>query len=291
MKHNPTISKLLEQGRFYLASAGIASSWLDAELLLAYCLKKDRARLYVDWHHNITAEEEILFGTLLARRAHREPLAYIVGHKEFWSMNLQVDRHVLIPRPETEILVQEAAALLRQDGRTRGRLRVFDFGTGSGAVALALARELPSAFIIGSDVSREALKIARTNANRCGLHEQVIFVCGDALCAFRRAACFDLVVSNPPYIPSTDIESLDPEIREHEPRQAIDGGPDGLAYYRRLIPAVGDILKDRGWLALEIGAGQAAAVTELLQSCHGYTNIGIVKDYGRIERVIRAQWR
>lgn len=289
MKLSSIISEVLENGQKYLKSAGIITSRLDAELLLAYCLKKDRTKLYVDWQCNIKAEEMLLFSLLLARRAKREPLAYIVGYKEFWSMNIRVDRHVLIPRPETEILVQEAVALLHQTSQPGRRQKILDVGTGSGAVALALAREAHSSFVIASDVSFEALKIARANADTFGLNDTVIFACVDVLSAFRHNGFFDLVVSNPPYIATQDIELLDPEIRNFEPRQAIDGGKDGLDYYKALIPLLTSILKDGGWVVLEIGAGQAAAVMELFESCSRYRNIRVVKDYGQHERVIRAQ--
>jgi len=291
MRSKHTINDALEQGQIYLKGSGVSSSRLDTELILAHCIEKDRAKLYADSGDNLNHEDYLLFLDLIERRAQREPLAYILGHKEFWTVDLCVNGNVLIPRPETELLVKKSAELLHHCSKPGIKQKVLDFGTGCGAVAIALAKETPSVMLYATDVSFDALKIAKANVERFNLNERIVFICEQSLSAFRYETSFDFVVSNPPYISTQDIELLEPEIKNYEPRHAIDGGDDGLKYYKLIIPLGLCILNDHGWLVLEIGAGQSRAVMELFRSCIRYDNTCIFQDDSGHKRVIIAQKR
>jgi release factor glutamine methyltransferase len=223
------------------------------------------------------------------RRERREPVAYIIGRKEFWSHSLHVQRGVLIPRPETEVLVQEARTILQGRMSSGGFQTVLDIGTGSGAIAVAIGAECPHVCIIALDISPGALATARANSAACGLDGRVWCVQADGVSAIKCTGHIDLAVCNPPYIPSGDIETLAPEIRDYEPRVALDGGSDGLAFYRTRLPAVGGILKDNGWVVVEIGSGQGDEVAALLAQTHAYHPGRIVRDYAGHERVVVAQ--
>jgi release factor glutamine methyltransferase len=285
---NWTVIDLLKETQSYFEKCGIATPRLDAELLLASCLQKDRISLYLDFEYKLTPEELARFRELVRRRGKGEPVAYITGFKEFWSLRLAVTPDVLIPRPDTEVLVEEVIKRisLRASG---GPCSILDIGTGSGAIALALAHELPDAAICGLDLSTEALKVAEANARSCGLGERVDFICGDSLSALQEDQLFDVIVSNPPYIPSADIETLEPDIRNFEPRIALDGGPDGLDFYRTWIPQMHRYLKVNGFVALEIGAEQGRQVAELFAATGKYNDVRIVKDFAHKQRIVAAQ--
>jgi release factor glutamine methyltransferase len=216
----------------------------------------------------------------VARRAERVPVAYLTGTREFWSLPIAVDPRVLIPRPETELLVEVVCRLAPRSGR------VLDAGTGSGAVAAALARELPAARVWASDRDAAALAVARTNlarhAPRAGL------VCADWLAPFRPRA-FDVVVANPPYVSSGELPLLEPEVREHEPRHALDGGADGLDAVRVLLAEAARVLVGGGWLVLEMGAGQAERVLDGVAAVGRYTRTLVRADTAGIARVLAAQ--
>ncbi len=267
-------------GRF--ERQGIASARLDAELLATQAFGRTRVELYTHFDQPLGDPELGAYRGLVQRRMAGESVAYILGRKEFWSLDLMVDARVLVPRPDTETLVAQALELL-EAMPDRGRaLRVADIGTGSGALALALKKERPGDEVLAVDLSPEALEVARGNAERLGL--EVAFLQGDLVAPLTGRGPFDLVASNPPYIPTRDIDGLSPEVLR-EPRLALDGGEDGLALIRRLASEARQVLAPDGALAMEIGAGQAAAVTELLRG-EGYSAVSTRRDLAGIERVV-----
>ena len=256
---------------------GVASARLDAELLAAHAFGMSRIELYAHFDRPLAAAELASYRDLVSRRLAGEPVAYLLGHKEFWSLDLLVDSRVLIPRPDSETLVEEALDRFAGPGG-----RIADVGTGSGALALALAKERPEAQVFATDISPEALAVARANAERLGL--AVTFWQGDLDQALVPAGRFELIVANLPYIPSAEIDGLAADVRS-EPRLALDGGADGLALLRRLIEAAPGLLQPEGCLALEVGAGQAGTVEEFLRGA-GFGGIRSRRDLAGIERVV-----
>jgi release factor glutamine methyltransferase len=267
-------------GRF--ERQGIAGARLDAELLATLAFGRTRVELYTHFDQPLGDPELAAYRTLVQRRMAGESVAYILGRKEFWSLDLEVDARVLVPRPDTETLVEQALELLKGMHDDVRALRVADIGTGSGALALALKKERPGDEVFAVDVSPDALDVARANASRLGL--DVTFLQGDLVSPLAGHGPFDLIASNPPYIPSQEIAGLSPEV-QREPRLALDGGEDGLMLVRRLASEARKVLAPMGALAMEIGAGQAAAVMEILRT-EGYENIGARKDLAGIERVV-----
>jgi release factor glutamine methyltransferase len=241
--------------------AGIESPELDARVLIGHALGLDHAGLATAAAQQISDLTATQIERFTARRLAGEPVARIVGQKEFWSLPLTVTPAVLVPRPETEILVELALALIDRDGARTRPLRIADLATGSGAIVLALLSELPNACGIGTDVDTEALAVARSNAKQLGFDDRATFLAADYGTALEGS--FDLVVSNPPYVASADIGTLAPEVREHDPRHALDGGADGIAAYRAIAADASRLLKPRGHLVVEIGAGQERAVNGL----------------------------
>jgi release factor glutamine methyltransferase len=262
---------------------GIESARLDAELLATRAFARTRVELYTHYDQPLAETELASYRGLVQRRLGGEPVAYILGHKEFWSLDLEVDPRVLIPRPDTETLVEQGLALLAVRGADGPACRVADIGTGSGAVALALKKERSGDEVFAVDLSGDALEVARQNASRLGL--AVTFLQGDLLAPL--AGAFDLVVSNPPYIPTADIDGLAAEVRK-EPRPALDGGKDGLAVVTRLARGAPGFLANEGWLAIEIGSGQAEASMAILRDAN-YRNVGSRRDLAGIERVVFGQ--
>ena len=241
-------------------AAGLDSPQLDARLLIGHALSLDQAALLASGARALNADEETAIAALANRRLAHEPVARIVGTKEFWSLELRIDEATLVPRPETETVVEAALAAIDPHG-SRGRaLRIADLGTGSGAILLALLSELKNAFGVGGDLNPRALVMARDNARRLGLHRAVFVAC-DLTAALRGP--FDLVVSNPPYIASGDIATLAPEVRLFDPRLALDGGADGLNFYRAIAAAAPALLAPEGTVVVEIGAGQAEPVAAI----------------------------
>lgn len=275
-----TVLKVLQWTAGYFSDKGIEGGRLDAELLLGDTLALDRVGLYLNYDRPLSAGELETFRAAVGRRAKREPLQYIRGQAEFWSLPFTVSPAVLIPRSDTEVLVEEALK------RIAGPGRILDVGTGSGAIAIALAHERPEASVEAVDLSAEALTVARGNAERNGVTDRVAMRQGDL--RQLQGAGYDLVVSNPPYIPSADLAGLMPEVREFEPLLALDGGADGLSAYRLLAAQAGALLKPGGWLLLEVGIDQAAAVTELLQGA-GLVEIFTRADYAGVARVVGGQ--
>ncbi len=239
-------------------ACGIDSPELDARMLVGHALGLDHAALAAAAAaRSLNIDEENAIGALAQRRLAREPVARILGWKEFWSLPLRVDASTLVPRPETETVVEAALAAIDADGLRSRPLRIADLGTGCGAILLALLSELPHALGVGTDASAAALSVARDNASRLGL-ARARFVACDVAAALRGP--FDLIVSNPPYIASADIATLAPEVRDFEPRRALDGGADGLDFYRAIAAAAPALLAPGGVLIVELGAGQAQAV-------------------------------
>ena len=284
-----TVLELINETTAYFKKKGIESARLDAELLLAHCCNRVRIQLYIDFERLVTAEELSIFRELVRRRAAREPVAYLTGYKEFWSLKIAVEKGVLIPRPETELLVEESVKILKSLSEAGLQTAILELGVGSGALSIALAQELKQCSICATDISSAALKIAQRNSRAHGCAGQVHFIRGDSLTAFRQKEVFDLIVSNPPYICSAAIAGLAPEIREHEPIKALDGGPDGLSFYRRWIPQMPVLLKRNGWAVLEMGAGQSAAISKLFQDTGTFADVQTVRDYAGHERIIRAR--
>jgi release factor glutamine methyltransferase len=251
----------------------------DAELLLLHALAKDRAWLFSHPDETLEEDQLVRYRSWIARRALHEPIQYIVGEQEFFGLLFHLTRDVLIPRPETEHLVE--AALARLPGNTP--LRIADIGTGSGIVAIALAHSLPQAKIVALDISSAALAVAERNAERLGVSGSIEFRESDLLHAAEGEA-FDAIVSNPPYVSTT--EELEPQVRDYEPAHALYAGESGLDIYRRLIPQAEAALKPNGWLLMEIGHGQSGALKDLLQS---WSSVEFIDDLQGIPRVACAK--
>jgi release factor glutamine methyltransferase len=273
-----TLGEVLRLSTAHLERHGSPTARLDAELLLGHALGLGRVELYTGFERPLGEDELAECRELIARRAKREPVAYILGRWGFRGLDLDVDRRVLVPRPETELLVDRCLALL--DGVAGPA--VLDVGTGSGAIALALASELPEARVAGCDVSGDALDVARANGERLGV--EVEWVASDMLAGVEGRR-FHLVVSNPPYVAAGEIEALEPEVRDWEPRGATVAGETGLETIERLVAQAPAALEPGGALVLEVGAGQAAAVAELLEGA-GLAGVGRDPDHAGIERIV-----
>jgi release factor glutamine methyltransferase len=278
MNESITAREALKQGASQLHPAPTASR--DAELLLMRTLGKDRAWLLTHPDAPIAPNQLAQYKTWINRRQKHEPIQYILGEQEFYGLVFQVTRDVLIPRPETEHLVE--ATLERLPENTP--LRIADIGTGSGAIAIALAHKLPQAKITALDISKAALAVAKENAARHNVAERIDFRPSDLLEA-AQGERFDAIVSNPPYVATT--EELEPQVRDYEPQTALYAGETGLDIYRRLIPQAKAALKPEGWLLMEIGHGQSKALAELL---HGWANTEFVDDLQGIPRVAIARY-
>ncbi len=290
-----------------LAAAGCPEPRADAEVLLASVLGVERGRLLIDSQTPLDARALARFERRLERRLKREPVAYITGEREFWSLAFEVTRAVLIPRPETETLVQEGLELLRKAGFHNVRpgpgggrkARIIDVGTGSGCVAVALAHSHAAVSVLGIDRSARALAVAGRNVARHGLAQRVKLRQGDLLQAERRTGtrrarpgrdgAADLIVSNPPYVSDGEWEGLPPEIRDWEPAGALRGGPEGLDVLRRLAAEAPAALVPGGWIAVEVGAGQAARVEALFRTAGSFDVIRLVEDLAGITRVVSAR--
>ena len=281
------ILKLLQWTTAYFTSRSIENPRAGAEILLASVLQLERVDLYVRYDQPLSAEELSRFKELIRRRCAGEPVAYIVGRREFWSMDFTVTPDVLIPRPETECLVE--AVLHRLEGAAPGR-RIIDLGTGCGAVALALAARMPQHLFWASDVSAAALAVARQNARAHRLSENVRFFCGSWLEPVQdRSARFDMIVSNPPYVRRSAIENLQVEIRQYEPLSALDGGEDGLRCLKAIVASAAGCLKAGGHLLLEIGFDQKEALSAVVHRTGAYHDVTFLKDYGGRDRVAALQ--
>lgn len=282
------VAQALAWGAILLAEHGCEEAWLDAELLLGHVLGWERSRLLAHGERILSGEEEETFRRLLLRRAAHEPLAYILGRWEFFGLDLCVDRRVLIPRPETELLVELALRYARERMAAPASPFVFaDVGTGSGAIAIALARSLPGAIVYALDRSGEALQVAAGNCARHQVADRVMLRQGDLLAPLGRPV--DCIVANLPYVRSDERGQLPPEIACYEPWAALDGGPDGLVYIRRLLAQAGRYLATEGAIFLEIGAAQGSEAMAAAQCAFPKANVHLYRDYGGHDRVVAVQ--
>ncbi len=286
----PTVLNVLGSGADDLARAGSRSARLDAEVLLAHVLGTTRIGLYLAHDRPLSTSEVGEFERLLDRRRGAEPVAYIVGEREFYGWPFFVDRSVLVPRPETELLVEQAHRAL--GAAPRGPLgRVLDVGTGSGAIGIALGLLAPTAHIDAVDVSAGALDVAAKNAERHGLTSRLRLLRGDLLEPVSAANLYDVVVSNPPYIPTAELEHLMRDVAAFEPHLALDGGTDGLRVIERLVAGAPDRLLAGGALVLEVGADQAPAVRERISRTAAFEPAQVLRDWAGIERIVWAARR
>lgn len=285
-----TILEVLNWSINYLEDHQIENSRLNAELLLAHSLNLSREGLYMRLYDQVEERDKEVLEKLMQRRISGEPLQYILEHQEFWSVDFKVDPRVLIPRPETELLVEQSLMILSEIS-----LRfpsVLEIGTGSGAIAIALAKELKDIFVVATDISMQALVLARENARSVGVLHRINFVNGDLfspLHPLKGGAPFDLILSNPPYITRGKIDTLAKEVKDHEPRVALDGGEDGLAFYRRIIPEAHFYLRKGGWLLLEVALGQSGIVSGMVDEGGNFLKPESIPDLSGIGRVVKAQ--
>lgn len=279
-----TYGELYKYGELALEAAGVAEASLDARLLLEYICHTDRNELIVHADRRRSSLEEQFYRTVIEKRAERVPLQYIIGEQEFMGLRFKVNEHTLIPRQDTEILVEEALHRL-SDG-----MRILDMCTGSGCILLSLLRYSNECEGVGIDISGEALKVARENAEQ--LHLEASFLEGDLFAPLADFVSdkttdrlFDMIVSNPPYIETAVISTLMPEVRGHEPTKALDGGGDGLRFYKEIVVQAPMYMRKGAHLLFEIGCGQGEAVMSLMRAA-GFEQVGIFKDYAGMDRVV-----
>lgn len=280
-----TIGTILTWTKQYFGDKGVDNPRLDAEVLLSHILGKDRLYLYVNFDQPLQAEELGAFREAVKQRAMRVPVAYITGRKEFMGLNFAVSRAVLIPRPDTEILVETALDRLKAVASPQ----LLDIGTGSGAIIISLLSKLPHACGVTVDISAEALAVATQNAASLGVDNRLVLKQGDLFGPVIGMA-FDAIVSNPPYITAREMTELPPEVK-CEPELALSGGTDGLDFYRKIVANAAHYLTPTGFVALEVGAGQAPAVAQLADTASGLKAGSIIKDYAGIERVVVLERR
>ncbi len=281
-----TIIRLIRWATSYLKSYDIDSPRATGEILLAHALHLSRIDLYLKYDQPLVADELQAFKALIKRRVRREPVAYIVGVKEFWSLELEVNAAVLIPRPETECLVEAGLDIISRKS-VRPPQRILDLGTGSGAIVLALASQQPRHIYFASDRFRPAVELACRNAGRHGLCQKINFFVGDWLSSLKIAKPdFDVIISNPPYIPRGKIGGLQPEIYQYEPIAALNGDTDGLVCYRNIIGTAHRHLACGGTLLLEIGHGQQKDIRQIFTDSNRYEDFNCFKDYSGYDRVV-----
>ncbi len=289
-KHR-TIKNLLEITADYLKKKQIESPRLTAEVLLAHQLHVNRLTLYLNLDQPLNELEISGYRQLLRRRLQREPLQYITGVQEFWSLDFIVNCHVLIPRPETEHLVEQAIERIRECAASGNHLiRILDLGAGCGAIAVALAKEIQGAQIWATDISQEAINLARLNAEKHHVSNMIEFRKGDLWQPLvDQGGTFDLIVSNPPYIDSEQYENLPPEVRNYEPRRALNGGVGGMYYIQKIIEGSPVFLNPGGWLLLEMAPDQTGKALEIIRSVKVFKKKMRIEDYSRRYRVVCAQ--
>ncbi len=282
-----TVLRLMRWSGEYLEGKGVERGRLDAEHLLAHALGMPRLQLYLQFDRPLEPFELDRFRPLLRRRAEREPLQYILGRAAFRELDLVVDPRVLVPRPETEILVDEVLAWAA--GRGRADLTAVDLGTGSGAIALSLVREGPFARVVATDASEEALAVAALNAREAGLEAHIELRHGSLFEPLAHGDRYDVVVSNPPYVAEAEAETLEPEVGTWEPAGALFGGPDGLSVLRSIVAGAWAFLHGGGLLALEVGASQAGQVVAAVEAEGGYDDVRVRRDLAGRQRVVMAR--
>ena len=275
------LDSALAQATTHLANQDVESPQLDAELLLAHVLGGNRAAILARPEQQLTPKQLTQYRDLVARRGHREPLAYIVGYREFFGLQFAVDPRVLIPRPETELLVEHALEIA---SHRAAPLHIADVGAGSGAIAVSLAVHIPQATIYALDDSAAALDVVAENARRHRVADRVHCLHSDLLSALPGPV--DMISANLPYVTTDEWRVLAPEIRDHEPRSALDGGPDGLAFIGRLLSTAAPYLRPAGAILLEIGAGQGDATTALARESFPQARVQLVQDYAGLDRLV-----
>lgn len=283
MKPVWTIIKILNWTKQYFADKGVENPRLDAEILLCAVLKCERINLYMDFERPLNEQELADYKKLVIRRAQNEPLAYILGEKAFMRNVFKVNKYTLVPRPETELLVE---SLIRVSELVNDSPKILDIGTGSGAIIVSLLDYLPQAVGAAVDISAGALSIAKENAVNIGVDKRAAFIQSDLFTAIPDNKKFDIIVSNPPYIPAQDIKGLAKDV-QNEPLNALDGGADGLDFYRKITKEAVHYLTEDGLLAFEIGIGQSEAVTALCRAA-GLNCVAVRKDYAGIDRMVFA---
>jgi release factor glutamine methyltransferase len=295
-----TVLAILRRTAAYFQEKDVSEPRASAEVLLAHALGITRLDLYLKHDQPLTPEELSRFRDLVKRRADGEPVAYLTGHKEFWSLDFTVSPAVLIPRPETEILVEAVLEAMRESGqgpqptknqkpKTKNHFWGLEIGVGSGAVVTVLAKELPDMSWIGLDLSHEALNVARKNARRHEVEERIHFLQGNLFTGLKPVPRFALIVANLPYVSEPEWQTLPRDIRFYEPKEALVGGVDGLALLKPMAREAHRYLKPGGWLALEVGPGQAEIISELLEKVGAYDRLEVVRDFQGINRVVRAR--
>lgn len=294
------VHQLLTAATASLAEAGVDDSALEAELLLRHCLGVSRSTLFLLHDQAVAPDKEQYFQELLQRRCLREPLQYIIGSCEFWSLEFLVSPAVLIPRPETEFLLEHCFSTLQQHENKQENSnpnsdhpqRILDLCTGSGVIATVLAQEFPQSTVVASDYSHDALEVAQHNISRHNLKDRIQLLQADLLTAFpctSTSPTFDLIVSNPPYIKAGDISTLEPEVRDWEPHLALSGGNTGLESVIRICQDAKPLLHPKGWLFMEIGADIGQEVEQVFLLAEGYENVQVVADWAGHPRVLQAQ--
>ena len=284
-----TVLEVIQRSSEFLAKKGVESPRLQIELLLAHQLQLPRLKLYLNFDRILTEAEMKSLRQMVTQRGERVPLQHLLGSTSFAGLEMQVGPEVLIPRPETELLAERAVGWIGSRRQSASPARVaLDYGTGSGCLAIYLAVNCPELTVHAVDISSAALGVARANAERHQVANRIFFHESDGLSRVECAQGFDLVVSNPPYIPSSEIETLEPEVRNHDPRLALDGGTDGLTFYRRLASELAPVVQPEGLLLLELGDGQAEAVSKLLVTQNWVVD-AIYPDYSARQRMLAAR--
>lgn len=281
-----TVLETIQKSADFLAKRGVDSPRLQAELLLAHALKLPRMKLYLNFERQLSAQETDTVREFIKRRGQREPLQHIVGSTSFCGLEMAVNRNVLVPRPETELLAEEGWKFLA-DSSTENKT-ALDFGTGSGCIAIALAVKCPNAEVFAVDISSEALEIAKQNAATHKVTERIKFLQGDGFNALPANVQFDFIISNPPYIASKEIGTLQAEVKDFDPRGALDGGADGLDFYRRLAVETKPFLKTGGKLMVEFGDGQAEDIRKIFEG-EMWIVEAVREDYSRRQRILIAK--
>ncbi|HZT22122.1 MAG TPA: peptide chain release factor N(5)-glutamine methyltransferase [Verrucomicrobiae bacterium] len=283
-----TVLEAIQKSAEFLGKKGVESPRLQAEMLLAHLLKVPRLKLYLNFERAMSPAETDALRQLVKRRGAREPLQHILGTTSFCGYEMAVNRHALVPRPETELLAEEGWKFLQERAAAGRSPTVLDFGTGTGCLAIALAAQCPASRIVATDISPEALALAEANAVQNKVADRIEFVLGDGFAPLPKGWPFDLIISNPPYIPTSEIETLAPEVKHFDPRAALDGGSDGLDFYRMFATQAGTFLKPDGRLLLEFGDGQAEAIRKILEAQKWIVE-AVKEDYSHRERVLIAK--
>lgn len=283
-----TILDLITWGTEYLAERNIAEARLNIELMIAHVLRFTRIQLYTNFDKPLTEDELAQFKLLLKRRLTHEPLQYILGETEFMGLKFSVDRSVLIPRPDTEILVESAVKKMKDDFSDEGSLHILEIGTGSGCIAVSLAKMLPSAIICSIDISEEALHIASQNAESNGVSDRITFLHQDFLSLNNSDRKYHCIISNPPYISNIEYALLEKEVREFEPKIALADDKDGLTFYHTIAARCKDELRENGFAAVEHSYNQSEDVQRIFVE-HNWKNITAIKDYGGNYRCVIAE--